>query len=111
MFVRSLLKPLLGLTAALFVFALGAPRAHAAPTTATIWTFLDEHGHFLGNTGLDCDGGIFNYEGPVPDGSYARHTSFRCNVALPPVVHCYFVSDGAYGPSMHAISCTQMPGF
>jgi hypothetical protein len=35
----------------------------------------------------------------------------RCDVAEAAQVHCYFISQGAYGPSMHAISCAQMPGF
>jgi hypothetical protein len=108
---RSMAKAALGVTAALGLFAIAAPKAHAATMYATIWTYVDSRGHFLGNTGLNCDGGIFDYEGPVPDGSYARRTSQRCDVAEPAQVHCYFISQGAYGPSMHAISCAQMPGF
>jgi hypothetical protein len=120
MHARSLAKTFLGVTAVLGLFAFGAPKAHAegsdverpeATMYATIWTYLDSRGHFLGNTGLNCDGGIFDYEGPVPDGSYARKTSQRCNVAEPAQVYCYFISQGAYGPTMRAISCTQMPGF
>jgi hypothetical protein len=112
MFRRNSARKWAGLAAGLALVALAATTAYAATMSSTIWTYYDSHGHILGNAGLNCDGDVFDYEGDFPDGGYVRRSTHACNNGLgASSVTCFFVSDGPTGPSLHSISCTQMPGF
>ncbi len=91
--------------------AVTAPNADAAPRSSTIWTYYDAYGHVLGSAGLNCDGDVFEFDGDLPEGGYARHATRACDGGWGSNgIHCFSITQGLNGPSYHAISCSEIPG-
>ncbi len=104
-------KIVTALVAAASLVAVAAPNASARTLSSTIWNYYDSHGHLLGTAGLNCAGGVFEYDGELPEGGYARHTTMACSVGgFGTSVTCYSVGQNYNGQiELEAVSCSDIP--
>jgi hypothetical protein len=103
---RALARKLAAFAGGLSLLACAAT-ASAATGYSSIWFYYDAQGHLLGTAGLDCIGNVYEYDGDLPPGGYARHVVHRCDVSKVAPGNCYSVGDGG---RLGSVDCSEMPG-
>jgi hypothetical protein len=87
------IKLALGTVAAVALFGVQPRDASAMTDYSSMWTYYDANGHYLGQSGLPCDGGIVSYRGTGAI-KYMIHSAGACAHATAPSETCFEAETG-----------------